>query len=194
MYYQLHFCALETARCALNGLSAWVTRHTIDTFQIVNVIGSHTEIESSLRIQLMRSAQKLYTQNIQLVRWNHHTFLCVGLSSKPEIDGCIYMLCVQLNCQLELSERLNDVINGLRSSLQNQIHAWATGDFPAPMQRPIVHSVVCSCCCRLQILDNGRIFWDDFSSQKTGHGASLRICDDCAFSLYRGALQDAFNK
>lgn len=189
-YSQLQVCPLEAAKCLLGGMSAWVTRHTKDTFQIVNVIGSSAEIASSLRILLMRSAQQLQNAKIQLVGWNHYSFLCVGLSPEPENDGCTYMLCVQFDSELQLTERTLAIINGLRSSLRDHIRCWVIRNFSDDIKSPVVQSIVCSCCCRLQILEHGKVLWEDFSSQRAGRRPSLRICDECVFSLYDLALQD----
>lgn len=194
MYSQLQVCALESARYLLGGMRAWVTRHTIDTFQIVNVLGSNDEIAPSLRILLMRSAQQLQNNEIQLVGWSQYSFVCAGLCSEPREDGCIYMLCVQFDSEMQLTERSLAILIGLRSNLRDQIRSWVSSNFSADINLPVVQSVVCSCCCRLQILEHGIVLWDDFSPVRTARRPSLRICDACVFSLYGVALKDELGK
>jgi len=182
---------LDDACGLLGGTHAWVTRHTGESCQPVNLFGSAIEIDSSLNSLLTHSAQNSRACPVLLLRWRDKTIMCASLSTQKEADGCTYTLSMLFDGPFELTSRLAGFVDGLRCSLRAMISRQLSKQKLEAIHASCMQTVTCTCCHRVHSSENGWMHLDHQSSLRSGHGIYRTVCEKCALALYREVLQDA---
>ena len=187
---RLEIHGLEDACGLLGGTHAWVTRHSSGACQIVNLLGSAMEIDSSLNALLVQSSQNSRERPVLLLRWKDKTIMCARLSRQQEADGCTYSLSMLFDGQFELTSRLAGFVDGLRCSMQALI-SWQLSKQSVEMaQASGRQTISCTCCHRYHSFEHGWMHWDHQSNLKDVQGTFRTVCEKCALALYSVVLHD----
>lgn len=185
----LEIPGLEEARGLLGGTHAWVTRHRGNSCQLVNLLGSAMEIDSSLNALLVQSAQNSRERPVLLLRWKDKTHMCARLSTQQEEDGCTYSLSMLFDGQFELTSRLAGFVDGLRCSMQALISWQLSKQKPQSILASERPTISCTFCHRIHSFEHGWMHRDHQSHQRGGHGTTRTVCEKCALALYSEVLQ-----
>ena len=186
----LEIHGLDTACSLLGGTHAWVTRHACDTCQLVNLLGSAMEIDSSLHALLVQASQNSRERPVLAMRWRDDTLLCASLSTQQEADGCTYMLNMLFDGQFELTASLAGFVDGLRCSIQALISWQLSKQSVEPAKASGKQTISCTCCLRYHSFERGWMYWDHESNRRDVHGTFRTVCEKCALALYSEVLQD----
>ncbi|WP_397385493.1 hypothetical protein [Prosthecobacter sp.] len=186
----LEIPGLEEACGLLGGTHAWVTRHRGNSCQLVNLLGSAIEIDSTLNALLVHSAQNSLERPVLLLRWKDKTHMCARLSTQQEADGCTYMLSMLFDGQFELTSRLAGFVDGLRCSMQALISWQLSKQSVELAQASGRQTISCTCCHRYHSFEHGWMHWDHQSNLRDVQGTFRTVCEKCALALYSVVLQD----
>jgi hypothetical protein len=196
----LEIHGLEDACALLGGTHAWVTRHTGDSCQLVNHLGSALEIDSLLNALIVHAAQHSHERPVLVVRWKEATLMCASLSTQQEADGCTYMLSMLFDGQFELTSRLAGFVDDLRCNMQAMISRQLA--MQAMISRQLANqrmesaqasgkqTISCTCCNRIHSFEHGWVHWDHQGNPREVHGTFRTVCDKCALALYTEVLHD----
>jgi len=186
---RLDIHGLEDACGLLGGHHAWVTINTGDTCQIVNLLDSAMEIDSSLNSLLTHSAQNSQECRSPLLRWRDKTYMCARLSTQKEADGCTYTLSMLFDGQFELTSRLATFVDGLRCSMQALISRQLSTQSVDSVQALGKQTISCTCCHRHHYFERGWMHWDHQSNLRDVDGTFHTVCARCSLPLYGDVLQ-----
>lgn len=187
---RLDIHVLETARGLLGGAHAWMTRHSSESCQLVNVLGSAMEIDSSLNALLVHAAQNSHERPVLVVRWRDKTLMCASLSTQQEVDGFTYMLSMLFEERFELTSRLAGIVDGLRCSMQALISWQLSKQKLQSIRASEMKTISCTCCHRIHSFEHGWMHWDHQRKLRCEAGVSRTVCEKCALALYSEVLQD----
>ncbi len=185
---RLDIPGLEDACGLLGGKHAWLTRHTGDSCQLVNVFGSAMEIDSSLHALLMHSAQNSHERPVVVMSWREDSIMCASLSTQREADGCTYILSMLFDGRFELTSSLAGFVDGLRCSIQALISWQLSKQKLETIQASCMQPLSCACCQRIRSSENGWLQWDDLRYPQSGRGTSHTYCEECTLAIYGKVL------
>jgi hypothetical protein len=184
----LEIHGLEDACALLGGTHAWVTRHTGDSCQLVNQLGSALEIDSLLNALIVHAAQHSHERPVLVMRWQEATLVCASLSTQQEADGCTYMLSMLFDGQFELTSRLAGFVDDLRCNMQAMIIRQLSKQKPQSIQASEAQTISCTCCNRIHSFEHGWVHWDHQANPRQVNGTLRTVCDKCALALYSEVL------
>jgi hypothetical protein len=167
-----------------------VTRHSSESCQLVNHLGSAMEIDFSLNALLVHSAQNSHERPVLMLRWRDETLMCASLSTQQEADGCTYMLSMLFDGQFELTSRMAGFVDGLRCSMQALINWQLSKQKLRSIQASEMQTISYTCCHRIHSFEHGWMRWDHQRNLRGGHSTSRTVCEKCALALYNEVLQD----
>ncbi|MBB5031435.1 hypothetical protein [Prosthecobacter vanneervenii] len=188
--------ALDTACSLLGCRHAWVTSHAADACHIVLRREQTMEIGAGLEELILRQAETAAPDSVQTVPWAGGMLLFAGLSFGLAADGRKYVLGMQFENVIEMTERRAGVLDGLRCSLQTYLgRLRPAAPQPADPETlataaPGSQPVTCCCCRKVHTPQHGWMHWDDLRLMTTGRGSSHTVCEKCADELYSDVLQN----
>ena len=188
----LNLHLLDTACGLLGGMNAWLTRHSGDNCQIVNLIGHAFEIDSSLISLVVSAEQNSHQQPVLLQQWKGDTLMSASLSAHPETDACTYMLCVLFNNKFELNERLSGVVDALRCSMQAVISRHVYNQRLQSITSSGTPTASCECCGRIHNGANDMLLWNNLRPTEKRLNSSL--CEQCVLAIYGDVMDNRLSQ